>query len=57
VAVTDVREALISDAGYTPGSLNADAGGPRGVEVGDLIGADDPDLDLVDDRAGVERLI
>jgi len=57
VRAADVREALISGAAYAPGSLNAHAEGFDGVEVGDLIGADDPDLDLVDDRASVERLI
>jgi RNA polymerase sigma-B factor len=57
VAVADVREALISGAGYAPGSLNAQVDGYQGAEMGDLIGAADPDLDLVDDRASVERLI
>ena len=57
VPVTDVREAVVSGAAYSPGSLNAHADGYEGVEVGDLIGADDPDLDLVDDRTSVERLI
>jgi RNA polymerase sigma-B factor len=57
VAVADVREAVVSSAAYAPGSLNAHAEGFDGVEVGDLIGADDPDLDLVDDRTSVERLI
>ncbi|MCU7726271.1 sigma-70 family RNA polymerase sigma factor [Actinoplanes sp. KI2] len=57
VEVAEVREAQLSGAGYAPGSLNAHAEGYDGVEVGDLIGADDPDLDLVDDRTSVERLI
>jgi len=57
VPVTDVREAVVSGAAYAPGSLNAHADGYDGLEVGDLIGVVDPDLDLVDDRATVERLI
>ena len=57
VAVTDVREAVVSGAAYAPGSLNAHADGYEDVEVGDLIGTDDPDLELVDDRVTVERLI
>jgi len=57
VEVAAVREAQLSGAAYAPGSLNAHADGYEGVEVGDLIGANDPDLDLVDDRTSVERLI
>src|SRR4051794_20814697 len=57
VDVADVREAQVSGAAYAPGSLNAPADGYDGLEVGDLIGAGDPDLDLVEDRVSVERLI
>ncbi|WP_433306284.1 sigma-70 family RNA polymerase sigma factor [Actinoplanes sp. CA-030573] len=57
IAVSDVREAEISGAAYSPGSLNAEADGYHGAEVGDLLGSDDPGLDLVDDRTSVERLI
>jgi RNA polymerase sigma-B factor len=53
----DVREARLSAGGYAPGSLNLPAEGYHGVEVGDLLGAPDPGLDLVDDRASLERLM
>ncbi|GAA0584982.1 hypothetical protein GCM10010172_82490 [Paractinoplanes ferrugineus] len=57
IEVAEVAEAHLSGAAYAPGSLNAEADGYDGVEVGDLLGAPDPDLDLVDDRTSVERLI
>ncbi|MFF5290233.1 sigma-70 family RNA polymerase sigma factor [Paractinoplanes globisporus] len=57
VEVCEVREARVSGAAYAPGSLNARADGYDGPEVGDLIGAEDPDLGLVEDRASVERLL
>jgi len=41
----------VASAAYAPGSLNAQADGYEGLEVGDLMGAADPDLELVDDRA------
>ncbi|MEU4236136.1 sigma-70 family RNA polymerase sigma factor [Actinoplanes sp. NPDC026619] len=53
----EVLEAQLSGAAYTPGSLNIAADGYDGVEIGDLIGAPDPGLGLVDDRVSVERLI
>ncbi|WP_433362584.1 SigB/SigF/SigG family RNA polymerase sigma factor [Actinoplanes sp. CA-142083] len=57
IDVAEVREAQVSGAAYAPGSLNAQAEGYDGMEVGDMMGAPDPGLDLVDDRATVERLI
>jgi RNA polymerase sigma-B factor len=57
IDVAEVREAQVSGAAYQPGSLNAQADGYDGMEVGELMGAPDPELDLVDDRATVERLI
>lgn len=57
IDVADVLEAQMSGAAYAPGSLNAEADGYDGVELGDLLGSPDPDLDLVDDRTSVERLI
>jgi RNA polymerase sigma-B factor len=57
IGVAEVVDAQLSSAAYTPGSLNAEPDGFDGVEFGDLIGADDPCLGLVDDRTSVERLI
>ncbi|MFI5890093.1 SigB/SigF/SigG family RNA polymerase sigma factor [Actinoplanes sp. NPDC051513] len=57
IDVAEVREAEMSGAAYAPESLNAQADGYDGLEVGDLVGAPDPGLDLVDDRVTVERLI
>src|SRR5690242_18063225 len=57
IDVAEVRAAQVSGAAYAPGSLNAQADGYEGMEVGDMMGAPDPGLDLVDDRATVERLI
>ncbi|GIF21660.1 RNA polymerase sigma-B factor [Actinoplanes tereljensis] len=55
--VAEVTDAQLSGAAYAPGSLNAEADGYDGVEVGELIGVLDPDIDLVEDRASAERLI
>ncbi|MBL7259102.1 SigB/SigF/SigG family RNA polymerase sigma factor [Paractinoplanes lichenicola] len=54
-----VREAQESAAGYSPSSLNAPIGGPgdEGAEFGDMLGAVDADLDLVDDRVTVADLL
>jgi RNA polymerase sigma-B factor len=57
IDVLDVREAQISGAAYATGSLNVQSDGYEGAEVGDLMGAPDPGIDLVDDRTTVERLI
>jgi len=57
VDVAEVREAQVSGAAYVPGSLNAQADGHDSTEVGDLIGAPDPELDLIDDRTTVEGLL
>src|SRR5690242_3515488 len=56
IEVAEVLDAHLSGAAYAPGSLNAEADGYDGVEVGDLLGMLDTDLDLVDDRTSVERL-
>jgi RNA polymerase sigma-B factor len=57
VDVCEVREATASAAAYAPGSLNARADGSQDSEVGDLLGAIDPAMAMVDDRATVEQLI
>ncbi|GIM90924.1 sigma-70 family RNA polymerase sigma factor [Paractinoplanes toevensis] len=57
IAVAAVRDGQISAAAYAQSSLNAETDGYGGVEAGELLGAPDPGLDLVDDRASLERLI
>jgi len=57
IDVADVRAAHLSAASYAPGSLNAQADGYDDAEIGDLLGADDPDLALVEERVSVERLL
>jgi RNA polymerase sigma-B factor len=57
VPLTAVLEAAASATGHTPWSLNAPATGEDGVEVGDLIGLLDRELELVDDKLSVVRLI
>jgi RNA polymerase sigma-B factor len=53
-----VQEAMESSAGYTPASLNAPvSGGDGAAEFGDLLGAADGDLELVDDKVTVARLL
>jgi RNA polymerase sigma-B factor len=53
-----VLEALESSAGYTPASLNAPVnGGDGGAEFGDLLGDADGDLESVDDKITVSRLL
>ncbi len=54
----DVRAAQESAAGYTPTSLSTPvAGGDGTTELGDLFGSIDTDLDLVDDRVALGRLL
>jgi RNA polymerase sigma-B factor len=53
-----VLEAMESSAGYTPTSLNAPvSGGDSAAEFGDLLGGADGDLELVDDKITVARLL
>jgi RNA polymerase sigma-B factor len=53
-----VIQALESAAGYSPSSLNAPVRGADGPgEFGDLLGGMDPDLESVDDRLTVSRLL
>jgi RNA polymerase sigma-B factor len=53
-----VLEALESSAGYTPASLNAPVnGGDGGAEFGDLLGDADGDLESIDDKITVSRLL
>ena len=53
-----VQEAMESSAGYTPASLNAPVtGGDGAAEFGDLLGAADGDLELIDDKITVGRLL
>jgi RNA polymerase sigma-B factor len=58
VPVEVVAEAVESAAGYTPVSLNTrTAGGSGQAELLDLLGGVDGDLELVDDRLTVSRLL
>ncbi|MFI5495651.1 SigB/SigF/SigG family RNA polymerase sigma factor [Actinoplanes sp. NPDC051859] len=57
VSEAAVREAQESAAGYSPSSLNAPAGGEGTAEFGDLIGDPDSDLEMVDDRLTVAKLL
>jgi len=57
IPVVDVLEALRSASGYWSTSLNAPAGDEPGVEVGDLLGAPDPDLESLADRVTVDALM
>jgi RNA polymerase sigma-B factor len=52
-----VREARESSAGYSPASLNAPVAGEGSGEFGDLIGGADADLESVDDKLTVSRLL
>jgi RNA polymerase sigma-B factor len=53
----EVAEALVSVAGYSPASLNAQVGEADGTEFGDQIGDADPDLEAVDDKITVAELL
>jgi RNA polymerase sigma-B factor len=53
----DVREAQTSAGGYSPASLNALVGADGPGEYGDLLGGADLDLEAVDDRITVSRLL
>jgi RNA polymerase sigma-B factor len=53
-----ILDAMESSAGYTPASLNAPVStGDGGVEFGDLLGSADSDLELIDDKITVARLL
>jgi RNA polymerase sigma-B factor len=52
-----VREAQESSAGYSPASLNAPVAGDDSGEFGDLLGGVDADLESVDDKLTVSRLL
>jgi RNA polymerase sigma-B factor len=53
-----VLEAVESSAGYSPASLNAPmSGGDGDAEFGDLLGGADADLELIDDKITVARLL
>jgi RNA polymerase sigma-B factor len=53
-----VLEAMESSAGYSPTSLNAPvSAGDGAVEFGDLLGIADGDLELIDDKITVGRLL
>jgi RNA polymerase sigma-B factor len=57
--VTEValRDAQTSAGGYSPASLNIPVGGQDAGELGDLLGGADADLESVDDRVTVSRLL
>jgi RNA polymerase sigma-B factor len=57
VTESEILEARASAAGHTPASLNAPAGGHSPVEMGENLGAADVDLESVDDRLTVDRLL
>ncbi len=58
VSEADVRAAHESAAGYSPTSLSTPVtGGDGSAELGDLFGSLDPDLDLVDNRVALGRLL
>lgn len=52
-----VREAQESAAGYSPASLNAPVAGDDSGEFGDMLGGLDGDLESVDDKLTVSRLL
>lgn len=57
VGSADVRAARTSLAAYHPVSLNRQVAEDEDTEFGDLLGATDPSLAAVDDRAALERLL
>jgi RNA polymerase sigma-B factor len=52
-----LRDAQVSSGGYSPASLNIPVGGQDAGELGDLLGGADADLESVDDRLTVSRLL
>ncbi|MFI5843465.1 sigma-70 family RNA polymerase sigma factor [Catenuloplanes sp. NPDC051500] len=57
VGDADVRAARASLAAYLPLSLNRQVTEEEDTELGDLLGAPDPSLAAVDDRAAMRRLL
>jgi RNA polymerase sigma-B factor len=57
VGDADVRAARASLAAYLPVSLNRQVTGEEDTELGDLLGAPDPSLAAVDDRAAIRHLM
>jgi len=55
--VADVVEAIASTTGYSPASLNAPTAGEDGAELGDLLGALDDDLEMIDNRVTMAGLL
>jgi RNA polymerase sigma-B factor len=55
--VADVREAMVAAAGYAPASLSQPVGGDGELELGDLIGRSDDDLDRVDYHESLVSLL
>nr|WP_296071504.1 sigma-70 family RNA polymerase sigma factor [uncultured Actinoplanes sp.] len=53
----EVAEAIAATTGYSPASLNAPAAGADGAELGDLLGALDDDLEMVDNRVTMAVLL
>jgi RNA polymerase sigma-B factor len=58
-AEADVAEAFLANGGYSPSSLDASAVSDDGgtATLGDLLGSIDADLDGVDDKVTVSRLL
>jgi RNA polymerase sigma-B factor len=57
VSEVALRDAQTSAGGYSPASLNVPVGGHDAGELGDLLGCADVDLESVDDRVTVSRLL
>lgn len=55
--VEDVREAMVAAQGYAPASLSQPVGDGGGLELGDLIGAPDEDLERVDHHDLLDSLM
>jgi RNA polymerase sigma-B factor len=53
--VADVREAMVAAQGYAPASLSQPVGDDGALELGDLIGGTDEDLDRVDYHESLAR--
>jgi RNA polymerase sigma-B factor len=59
VTEREVTEAMVANGGYSPASLDASrtADDARTRTLGDLLGTSDADLEIVDDRLTVARLL
>jgi RNA polymerase sigma-B factor len=53
----EVREAMVAAQGYLPASLSQPVGIDGSTELSDMIGASDPNLDHLEQRESVKRLL